>query len=186
MRDWPHSPVHRLSEAGAFMVTAGTYPKQPFFNTAERLNLLLDALLGLAETYGWDLQAWSILTNHYHFVAVSPANPETLRSFIRHLHSLTAREINKRDQTAGRKIWFEYWETRLTHEKSYFARLNYVHRNAVHHGLVRTAVDYPWCSAKWFERKADAAFYKRILSLRSDRVNVPDDYVVDASGLNLP
>jgi hypothetical protein len=27
MADWPHSPVHRLTEAGAYMVTCGTYLK---------------------------------------------------------------------------------------------------------------------------------------------------------------
>ena len=26
-KDWPHAPVHRLQEAGVFMVTAGTFRK---------------------------------------------------------------------------------------------------------------------------------------------------------------
>jgi hypothetical protein len=29
MRDWPHSPVHRLAEPGAYIVTAGTYRSEP-------------------------------------------------------------------------------------------------------------------------------------------------------------
>ncbi len=36
MRDWPHSPVHRLSEAGAYIVTSSTYLKKPFFASAKR------------------------------------------------------------------------------------------------------------------------------------------------------
>ena len=28
MRDWPHSPLHRLGEPGAYIVTAGTYLKR--------------------------------------------------------------------------------------------------------------------------------------------------------------
>ena len=183
MRDWPHSPVHRLTEAGAYMVTAGTYHKEPFFRATERLELLCDALLGLAEGYGWQLQAWAVLANHYHFVALSPARAASLRSFIRHPHSVTAKEINRRDQAPTRKVWFEYWETRLTFQKSYLARLSYVHRNAVHHGLARVGSAYPWCSAGWFERRSEPAFYKTVMGFPSDRIKVPDDYTVDADGL---
>jgi hypothetical protein len=39
-------------------------------------------------------------------------------------------------------------------EKSWLARLNYVHQNAVKHGLVPIAHQYPWCSAPWFETNA--------------------------------
>jgi putative transposase len=34
---------------------------------------------------------------------------------------------------------YEFWDTRLTFEKSWFARLNYVHQNPVKHGLVPVA-----------------------------------------------
>jgi len=53
------------------MVTAGTYLKQPIFRGAQRLECLCDLLLELAEKYGWDLQAWAVFPNHYHFVALS-------------------------------------------------------------------------------------------------------------------
>lgn len=75
-----------------------------------------------------------------------------------------------------RKVWFQYWETRLTFEKSYLARLKYVHNNPVKHGLVRVATEYPWCSAAWFERTADRSFYRTITGLGIDKINVRDDY----------
>ncbi len=167
------------------MVTAGTYGKEPFFRSSGLLGFLRDTLIDPGHRYAWQLQAWAVFPNHYHFVALSPANAETLRVFIRHLHSATAREVNHRDRTPGRKVWFEYWDTRLTYERSYFARLNYVHQNAVRHGLVRVASAYPWCSAAWFERKADRAFYKRIVQTPCDRITVQDEFVVDAGGLAL-
>jgi putative transposase len=180
MHDWPHAPIHRLAEAGAYMVTAGTYLKKPHFYSTERLDFLCDSLLGLAQRYGWQLQAWAIFSNHYHFVAVSPLDPSTLKPFIRHLHSISAKEINRVDGTRGRKVWFEYWETQLTYQKSYLARLNYVHRNAVHHALVRAPSSYCWCSAGWFERRADPAFFKTVMNYPSDRINVPDEFIVPA------
>ena len=183
MRDWPHSPVHRLVEAGAYMVTAGTYLKKPLFNTPPRLNFLHDTLLDLADALGWQLQAWAVFANHYHFVALSPPAPETLVAFIRRLHSVTAREINRLDSAAGRRALYEYWDTHLTYQKSYLARLAYVHRNALHHGLVRVPSAYPWCSAAWFERKANRALFRTVMSFPCDRIKVPDDFPLECGSL---
>jgi hypothetical protein len=44
MPDWPHSPTHRLGSAGAYMVTAATYQKQPLFCSAKRLRRRAAAL----------------------------------------------------------------------------------------------------------------------------------------------
>jgi putative transposase len=94
------------------------------------------------------------------------------------LHEKTAKWINKIENAAGRAIWHNFWETRLTHERSYLARLNYVHQNPVKHGLVPTANQYPWCSAGWFERTARPAQVKTIYGFKIDRLNVLDDYEV--------
>ena len=66
MRDWPHAPAHRLEEQGAYMVTASTYRKRPFLTAEEKRTLVHDSLLNHARTYGWILQAWAVLPNHYH------------------------------------------------------------------------------------------------------------------------
>jgi putative transposase len=57
-----------------------------------------------------------------------------LDTYLSHLHANTARDLNKSDQTEGRQVWYNFWETRLTYERSYLARLNYVHKNAVKQG----------------------------------------------------
>jgi putative transposase len=101
---------------------------------------------------------------------------------VREIHSRTAHEINRLDSASERKVWFQYWDSHLTYPKSYYARLSYVHRNAVHHGLVRTPSAYPWCSAGWFETNASRPFRNRIMSLPIDRVNVRDDYEVPLGG----
>ncbi len=82
------------------------------------------------------------------------------------------------DQVPGRQVWHNFWETRLTFEKSYFARLNYTHHNAVKHGLVRVANQYPWCSAGWFERTATPVEVKTIYGFKTDRLQVGDDFQV--------
>jgi putative transposase len=183
MRDWPHSPLHRLAYPGTYCVTGATYEKRPIFRGAHRLEYLSDTFLAVCEKHQWSLQAWAVFPNHYHFVAASPANAATLTPFTKEFHSLTAIQANRWDQVVGRQVWYQYWETELTYPASYFARLSYVHRNAVHHGIVREPSLYAWCSAGWFERRADTSFYKRIMTMKIDRVKIDDEFEVDPRDL---
>jgi putative transposase len=168
--------VHRLSEHGTFIVTGSTLNKEHFFRGAERLTLLHDALLRRAKQHEVVLEAWAVFSNHYHFVGHTTGANNQLSELISSLHSASAEMINLADGSPNRGVWFNYWDTRLTFEKSYLARLHYVHQNAVKHGLVRKANEYPWCSAAWFERTATPAHVKTIYGFRIDRVRVDDDY----------
>ncbi len=85
--------------------------------------------------------------------------------------------MNDLDGEPGRKVWFQYWDTLLSFERSFLARLNYVHNNPVKHGLVKIATRYPWCSASWFEQNADRSFYNTVMNFKTDRVNVRDDFM---------
>ena len=176
---WPHAPPHLLGARGAYFVTCGTYLKQHHFRSSERLDWLHHTLLGEAQHFGWRLRAWAVFSNHYHLVAHPPEDAEdatSLRSFLATFHEKTAKWANKLDATPGRKVWHNYRDTHLNFQASYFARLNYTHQNAVKHGLVAVARDYPWCSAAWFERSAPPTQVRTVYSFKTDRVNVEDDY----------
>jgi len=174
---WPHAPTHRLSEAGTFMVTAGTYRKAGHFRDPARLEVLERGLIRVAAQFGWQLEAWAVFSNHYHFVGHA-SESATLSKMLGVLHTKLATWVNRLDGSPGRKVWHNFWETRLTHQRSYLARLNYVHQNAVKHGLVAVANQYPWCSAAWFERVSSPSQVASIYRFRTDRVNVVDDFDV--------
>lgn len=180
---WPHAPLHQLSDRGTYFVTAGTYQKAHHFRTAKRLSVLHRGLLIVARDFRWQIEAWAVFSNHYHFVAHSPPveeGAESLSGMLGRLHEKTAKWVNDLDKTPRRKVWHNFWETRLTYEKSYLARLNYTHQNAVKHGRVHVANQYPWCSAAWFERAATPAQVKTICGFRTDKLKVPDEYEVAA------
>lgn len=179
-KDWPHAPLHRLSGKGTFIVTAGTLHKEHLFNDAARLDLLESRLLTFAREFDWQLEAWAVFSNHYHFVGTSLEDASSLKPFLAKLHSETGRMVNQWDGVAGRQVWHNFWDTELTFETSYFARLNYVHHNAVKHGLVRVANQYRWCSASWFERAATPAQVKTIYSFKTERLKVFDEFDVIA------
>jgi putative transposase len=136
-------------------------------------------LLAMARDFGWALEAWAVFSNHYHFVGHSPADEDGAASLSRMLallHEKTAKWVDRLDAAPGRHVWHNFRDTRLTYQKSYLARLNYVHQNPVKHGLARVANLYPWCSAAWFERSASPAQVKTIYAFPTDRVNVYDEY----------
>ena len=175
-KPWPHAPVHKLSEHGVYFVTGATLYKKRLFTDAPRLDLLETKLLTLANQYRWQIEAWAVFVNHYHLVARGNPDSLNLGKYLKPLHSDSARELNRMDHTEGRKVWFNFRDTKLTFETSYLARLNYTHQNAVKHGLVPVANQYKWCSAAWFERVATPAIVQTIYSFKTEEVQVDDDY----------
>ena len=174
---WPHAPPHWTMSPGIYFVTASTLHRARLFDTSRKLDLVTGRLLDTAKEFSWQMRAWAVLGNHYHFLADSPeADAETLRSWLHEYHRSTAVALNKLDASEGRRVWFQFRETRITHQTSFLARLRYVNENAVHHKLVAVARDYRWCSAAWFETNAPASFVASVARFKTDKLDIPDDY----------
>jgi putative transposase len=88
--------------------------------------------------------------------------------------------MNELDAAPGRHVGYHYYDSHITYERSYFARLKYVHENPIHHGLVAAADNYRWCSAAWFERESDTAFRKTVASFKTDQISVFDSFEPEA------
>ena len=176
---WPHAPTHQLGEQGVYFVTASTYQKEHHFRGPERLAVLHRGLLIVARDFAWKLEAWAVFSNHYHFIARSPEsedNADSLSRMLSLLHTKTARWVNQLDHATGRQVWQNFRETKLTYQRSYLARLNYVHQNAVKHGLAPVANLYPWCSAAWFEENAAPGTVKAVYRFKTDALHVEDAF----------
>jgi REP element-mobilizing transposase RayT len=106
--NWPHAPAHWMFEPGLYIVTTGTYRKLPHLNSPPRLDLVQESLFKYAHEFAWNLRAWAVLANHYHFVAASPSDPGTLRRLLGKLHMQTAKHLNRLDNTPGRTVWFSF------------------------------------------------------------------------------
>jgi putative transposase len=126
----------------------------------------------MALRYSWTIEAWCVLSDHYHFIARSPPNASVLSQFIRTNHSTTARYVNKIDKKPGRKVWWNYWDTCITYEKSYFARLRYIHLNALKHGFVENPEEYLHSSYSWFIDKSTAVMKNLVLTAPIDQLDV--------------
>lgn len=175
-RDWPHAPPHRLENSGVYYVTARCADRRHLLHIPERRDFFQQSLFDLAKQYGWKLEAWAVLSNHYHLVAHSPVEGGgSLRKFLQHLHSAATKESNRLDSTPGRnRLWQNYRDTHLTLPRGYLARLNYVHNNAAHHRLVAHGWQWPWCSAAAFEKAVTPAWSKTVYSFKYDEIAEAD------------
>ncbi|HRK22311.1 MAG TPA: hypothetical protein PLX06_10900 [Fimbriimonadaceae bacterium] len=178
MADWHHSPLHRLGADGAYIVTASTLNKKQIYTTSKKLAFLCSQIQELALHYNLELEAWAAFSNHYHLIVRPHGTEEEFAMYFKHLHANLSRESNRWDATPGRKVWFQYRDTRLTNQKSYLARFAYVLRNPVKHGLVHHPEQYPYCSAGWFARNARPAQLRMIESIKCDLVKIDDDFDV--------
>ncbi len=173
-RDWPHAPPHRLESAGVYFLTARTAEARHLLADDSMKDWFQETLFTVVEQFGWQLEAWAILSNHYHLIAHSHPDgesAESLRRLVRKLHSLTTKELNRREDQPGRtRLWQNFRETHLTHQRSYLARLHYVHQNAVHHKLVSIGSDWKWCSARAFKEAVTPAWLKTITSFKYDEI----------------
>lgn len=171
-----HNPPHYFLPNAMYMVTGTILHKQHLLSENKYKDFVLKTLLEKAALLGWQMQAWSILNNHYHFVSQASEDVSTLPKLIRQFHSITAIQINKWDGTPGRQVWHNYWDTCLTYEKSYLARLHYVHMNPVKHRLVDDAIEYPYCSYRWFVESGDKELKMQVFEQPIDKVNIFDDF----------
>jgi putative transposase len=177
VNDWPHAPLHRFGDGGIYFVTGATLYKQHFFPTDGARDALQSLLFEKSREHCVTLQAWCLLSNHYHLV-VAAEEGAAVKTMLTRFHMDSALGVNRRDRAAGRQVWFQFRETQLTYERSWLARLKYTHENAVHHGIVADALNYRWCSASWFAETARPAFVETVRRMKINAVAIYDDYPV--------
>ena len=142
-----HRPPHREFVGPAtFIITAACYEHKLIIGTSpSRMADFEEAILAACKASGANISAWCILPNHYHLLARTD-NIKGLRTEIGKTHGRTARVWNLQDESPGRKVWFNYLDRDMKSQRHYWASLNYVHHNAVHHGYVTSWQDWPYSS----------------------------------------
>jgi putative transposase len=173
----PHlnSPPHWFVSNAIYIVTGSTLHKKTLLDSNAKRAHFCETLTERASILGWALKAWVVMPEHYHFIAQSPENALSLKALIQGVHSINAKFVNRVDETPGRRVWYNYWDTCIKTEKSYYARFNYVIINPVKHGLVQKPEDYLFSSYKYFIENSEPEFQKMILSCTDD-AQVEDEY----------
>ena len=159
------------------MVTGSTYLKRRHLIDSDSRERLLLYILKSCQRYGWNLEDWVILDNHYHLMLESPENADSLPLLVKAAHKFTSIWLRKNKEVdTSKKIFHNYWDSCITYERSYFARLNYVYFNPVKHVYVSHPKDYPFGS--YFYRYEKFAEELKILRDKYpfEGVNVNDNF----------
>jgi putative transposase len=145
LKKYRHAPAHLFLTGYRYFVSAGTLGRRPYFDTDSKKELLFDTICEMLEHDGGRHDGWVILSNHYHML-VELENAFLLPQLIRRIHSKSAVLLNKLSRRPGRRIWYQYWDECIRDEKSFYAKLNYIHWNPVKHGYVDSPEEYRFSS----------------------------------------
>ena len=150
-REYPmHSPPHYVGESGLYHLSAACYEHKPWIGLSpRRMTDFTRALLGVLKASGAEYDAWCVLPNHYHGLIKSDAVERTVAELGR-LHGRASFFWNGIDNSRGRKVWCSPATRVIRSERHYWATMNYVHHNAVHHGYVEKWRHWPYTSAHEF------------------------------------
>jgi len=146
-----HSPPHLDFEGThQYLISSACYEHAHIIGqSAERLTECETTLVELCHTFCTSLSAWCILPNHYHALIKTDQIRE-LRHALGKFHGRSSCTWNEEDDTRGRKVWHNCFERLMKSRRHFWATLNYVHHNPVHHGYVEHWQDWPWSSAREF------------------------------------
>jgi putative transposase len=148
-RPW-HSPPHwEFVGQRQFIISASCYEHREIIGvTPERMTefetVLVDACAEFAILY-----AWCLLPNHYHLLVKTDQLKE-LRAALGKLHGRSSFKWNGEDDSRGRQVWHNCFDRVVRSLRHFWATMNYIHHNPVHHGYVERWQDWPWSSARDF------------------------------------
>jgi putative transposase len=143
-----HSPPHFDSDTElTYIITAACYEHAPIIGKSHmRLSDCEVRLLTACEKHCTAIHAWCILPNHYHLL-IRTAVIKLLRKELGLFHGRSSFEWNQEDKTRGRQVWHNCFERKMRSERHFYASLNYVLNNAVHHGCAEKWQDWKWSNA---------------------------------------
>ena len=145
-----HSPPHWEFTSGCFVVSGACYEHKPIIGASpERMTEWEQELLSVCQSHCKALHAWCLLPNHYH-VLVTTEDIGAFSGELGQFHGRSSYRWNGEDEKRGRHVWYRCFDRAIRSERHYWASVNYIHNNPVHHGLVKNWKDWPWSSAMEF------------------------------------
>lgn len=176
-KTYRNNPPHLFRSKVKYFITGSTYQRKRYVASVESKNATMGYLFKSFKNFGWCIEDWVLLDNHYHVIAEAPDQAVTLHQVINHLHKFSALWIKRQsgNQNDGNRIWYNYYDTCITYERSYFARINYIWFNPVKHGYVLDPADWIFGSY-YFRKKNEEPLETIIMGFPWDKVKIEDDY----------
>jgi putative transposase len=160
-RPW-HSPPHVRIERLQFHLTAACCEHKPIIGLSpQRMDEFSSELLAALSTVTNRVNAWCVLPNHYH-VLLETGDNLALIDAVGKFHGRTSHQWNGEDKSRGRKVFFRAIDKSVRSDPHFWATLNYIHHNPVHHRYASQWQQWPWSSASSYLESIGQTEAKRI------------------------
>jgi REP element-mobilizing transposase RayT len=148
-----------------YYITTNIYARLPLFTKASYVIALVDSLNFYRYQYDFKLLGYVIMPDHIHLI-IWPQGQARVADLMRDFKTFTSKRIIRQAsveragdllaafECAGKetgrsehKVWQDsYWDKNIYTESFLRQKLNYIHRNPVHGGLVQEPKDYLYSS----------------------------------------
>ena len=140
-----HRPRPRPQEGGLwYHVGARGVRKLPIVKDDDDRAIFLTNLGEIVERSGWELTAYTLMTNHYHLVLRTPE--PNVAAGMHGLNLIHARAFNKKHGYEGHLFDARYWSEVIDTEDYLFEASRYVLLNPVRAELCQKPSEWPWSS----------------------------------------
>ena len=139
----PRPPRIQLA-GGTYHVTSRGNRRQAIFHDDHDRRWFLALRQRVVDRYGWQVLAYSLMTNHFHLLVETPE--PTLSVGMQRLKSGYAGYFNERHSLVGH-LFQQRFDSRLIESEKHFNKtLNYIALNPVKAGLCVHPAEWPWSS----------------------------------------
>jgi putative transposase len=148
----------------ARFLTFSCFDRLPLFNNDQIKSRFVHMLSDVATRKDMKVLAWVVMPEHVHLVLL-PSAPGQITAVLTSLKSMVAAQVLARwrslDALILRKLrdstGDHFWQPGGGYDRNVVGdelleKIAYCHRNPITRGLVKRSVDWPWSSARAYER----------------------------------
>ena len=140
----PHTPAHLFLDDSPYFITGAIYQRRCLLAAPELKDWVRHLIQKNFQAFGWELDEWVILDNHYHLIGMSRQGSD-LPKIIKAIHGASASTIRQKTH-CELPVWWNYWDYCPDGEDEYNTKLNYLLMNPIKHEYVSDLNDYPYSS----------------------------------------
>ena len=174
-KTYKHNPPHLFIPEAKYFITASTYEHKPYFEEGVIKQKMLDILWKGCSKYDWKIDDWVILDDHYHLMLEASENKNaSIAVLINNFHKFSSMFIKKFKPELKniKEIFYNYRDTCITYERSYYTRVNYIYLNPVKHRYVKMPQDYKFSSFYWRFKNYEEDLEKILNDFPSDKLDL--------------
>jgi putative transposase len=144
--------LRRFQESGqSHFVTFSCYHRQPYFATAEVVDLFIHCLEDMRRRFELCVYGYVVMPEHVHLLLSEPPRAK-LADAIHYLKLSFAKRVrNLRSPGQPGTFWQKrYYDRNVRNYREFTVKLRYLHRNPVKRGLVSNPWEWKWSSYRHY------------------------------------